>query len=86
MLAQLEVKEINSRTFKDFYWFSRTFQSWNFVFPIQGLSRIFKARGYSDKICLMVIADSMQIVFLELSRVCKVILKSLHLLQWSSSL
>jgi hypothetical protein len=30
MLAQLEVKEINSRTFN------------NFVFPIQGLSRIFK--------------------------------------------
>jgi hypothetical protein len=30
MLAQLEVKEINSKTFKDFYRFSRTFQSWNF--------------------------------------------------------
>jgi hypothetical protein len=30
MLAQLEVKEINSRTLKDFYWFSMTFQSGNF--------------------------------------------------------
>jgi hypothetical protein len=36
MSAQLEVKEINSRTFN------------NFVFPIQGLSRIFKARGNPD--------------------------------------
>jgi hypothetical protein len=49
MLAQLEVKEINSRTFKDFYRFSRTFQFWNFYFPIQGLSRIFKARGHPVK-------------------------------------
>jgi hypothetical protein len=44
MVAQLEVNEINSRTFKDFYWFSRTGRSGIF-FPIQGLSRIFKARG-----------------------------------------
>jgi hypothetical protein len=44
MLAQLEVKEINSRTFKEFYCFSRTFQFKDFL--IQGLSRIFKARGH----------------------------------------
>ena len=35
----------NSRTFKNFYCFSRTFQAWNFIFQIQGLSRIFKDRG-----------------------------------------
>ena len=29
----------NSRTFKDFYCFSRTFQAWNFILQIQGLSR-----------------------------------------------
>ena len=40
MLAQLEVKEINSRTFKDFCWFSRTFQSWNFSF--------FNSRTFQD--------------------------------------
>ena len=38
MLAQLEVKEINSRTSKDF-------PVLEFFFPIRGLSRIFKARG-----------------------------------------
>jgi hypothetical protein len=42
MLAQLEVKEINSKTFKDFYRFSRTFQSWKFFFQFKdfpGFSR-----------------------------------------------
>jgi hypothetical protein len=42
MLAQLEVNEINSRIFKEFYWFSKT--------SIQGLSRILKARGHPDYI------------------------------------
>ena len=35
----------NSRTFKDLYCFLRTFQAWNFIFQIQGLSRIFQDRG-----------------------------------------
>jgi hypothetical protein len=45
MLAQLEVEEINSRTFKDFYLFSRT-SCPGIIFPIQGLSRIFKAHEH----------------------------------------
>jgi hypothetical protein len=39
MLAHLEVKEINSRTFKDF-------PILEIFFPILGLSRIFKALGH----------------------------------------
>jgi hypothetical protein len=41
MLAQLEVKEINSRIFKDFYRFSRTSPSWIFFQfkDFQGFSR-----------------------------------------------
>ena len=38
----------NSRTFKNFYCFSRTFQVWNFIFQIQGLSKIFKNHGNTD--------------------------------------
>jgi hypothetical protein len=48
MLAQLEVKEINSRTFKDFTDF-QGLPSPGIFFPIQGLSRIFKARGHPEK-------------------------------------
>ena len=33
-------------TFKDLYCFSGTFQAWNFIFQIQGLSRISQDRGY----------------------------------------
>jgi hypothetical protein len=39
MLAQLGVKDINSRTFKDFYWFSTTFQSWNVQTPFLSHSK-----------------------------------------------
>jgi hypothetical protein len=53
MLAHLEVKEINSKTFKDYYRFSRTFQSWtNFFSPIQGLPRLFNACGHPDFVCI----------------------------------
>jgi hypothetical protein len=53
MLAQLEVKGINSKTFKDYYRFSRTFQSWTIFFsPIQGLPRLFKACGHPDFVCI----------------------------------
>jgi hypothetical protein len=48
MLAQLEVKEINSRTLKNSTDFQRLSRAWNFVVPIQGLSRIFKARGHPE--------------------------------------
>jgi hypothetical protein len=45
LITITNVKEINFKTLKDFYWFSRTLQSWNF-FPIPGLSRVFKVRGH----------------------------------------
>ena len=32
MLAQLEVKEINSRTFKDFYWIFKDFPVLEYIF------------------------------------------------------
>jgi hypothetical protein len=51
-LAQLEVKEINSKTFKDYYRFSRTFQSWTNPPPIQGLPRLFNASGHPDFVCI----------------------------------
>ena len=49
-MAKLSVsqQQENSRTFKNLYYFSRTFQAWNFIFQIQGLSRIFQDRGNPD--------------------------------------
>jgi hypothetical protein len=45
MLAQLEVKEINSKNSTDFQGVS----SPGIFLPIQGLSRIFKARGHPGR-------------------------------------